>query len=128
MAKVRSLDSQKVLLHIGGHSLLVEIAKTPPEQWLGLSGRERLDDDHGMIFVFSASDRHAFWMRGVPFPITVAFLNEQCEIVSTHDMEPNSEAHVLPSEPVRLALEAPRGWFARKGVRTGDKVEVVGGI
>jgi len=126
MARIASLSPRRrMLLNIGGCPLLVEVARTPVERWLGLSGRDCFAEDRGMIFIFPAPDRHSFWMRGVPFGLTVAFVRDTGGIVALVDMEPMSDAHVASPEPVRLALEAPRGWFARRGIKPGAKASIV---
>jgi len=128
MARIETLNPRRMLLHVGGHPLLAEVAITPTEHWLGLSGREGLPEDRGMIFVFPTRAHHSFWMRGVPFGLTIAFVRDTGEIAEIRDMEPMSERTTVSPEPVRLALEAPIGWFARRGIRPGDKVTLVGGI
>jgi hypothetical protein len=128
MARIETLDPRRFLLHVGGRSILVEIARTPTERWLGLSGRDGLDEDRGMVFVFPTVARHSFWMRGVPFRLTIAFIRDDGTIAATRDLEPLSEATVSSPEPIRLALEVPRGWFSRHGIKQGDRVTFVGEI
>ena len=120
------LNRRRLLMVVGGHAILAEVAMTPAEHRLGLSGRDHLDDDCGMVFVFSTPARHSFWMRGVPFGLSIAFIQDDGTIVALNDMTPMSDARVSSPEPVKLALEAPLGWFARRGIKPGDKVAIAG--
>ena len=47
----------------------VEIANTDDKRALGLSGRDGLDADSGMVFLFEQKNHHAFWMKDMEFPI-----------------------------------------------------------
>ena len=122
------LNPRRLLLHIGGCPILVEIARTPTERWLGLSGRDSLEDDRGMVFFFPTPSHHSFWMRGVPFGLSIAFVRDSGEIIAIRDMSPFSEESVSSPEPVKIALEMPLGWFDRRGIRPGRKVALVGEI
>lgn len=57
-------------------NLQLEIASTSAERELGLSGRASLDDDHGLLFIFDAFDRHGFWMKDMNFPIDIIWLSK----------------------------------------------------
>ena len=48
----------------------VEVARTEAEKTRGLSGRDRLAPDRGMLFVYEAPVRPLIWMRGMRFPWT----------------------------------------------------------
>src|SRR3989344_3235869 len=61
---------------IGGVTLQVELAETPEAHARGLSGRQSLDEDQGMLFVFSKGSPAApgFWMKDMNFPIDIIWL------------------------------------------------------
>lgn len=114
-------------LTVGGHKAQAEIARTPEARRRGLMDRQRLAPDHGMLFVFDTDDRHCFWMKNTPLPLSIAFIDTQGRIVSIQDMQPHDLQTHCPPEPVRYALEMAQGWFKRAGIRAGDTVSPLPG-
>lgn len=75
----RALDSrtrERVLLSVNGYELIVEIADSDSERIHGLSGREKLAADGGMLFVFPRALYHGIWMKDMLFPLDLIWLRE----------------------------------------------------
>lgn len=102
--------------------LKAEIADDDAERERGLMFREEVADGEGMLFVFGADQRLAFWMKNTQVPLSIAFIASDGRILEIRDMEPFSLAPVESERSVRWALEVPRGWFGRAGVGAGDVV------
>jgi uncharacterized membrane protein (UPF0127 family) len=68
-------------IRIAGVTLIVELAKTPAEQSKGLSGRDNLPVDHGMLFVFDHEDLWGFWMIDMKFPLDIIWFNSDRQAV-----------------------------------------------
>ena len=106
----------------------VEIADELEERQTGLMGRESLEADAGMAFVWSEEFRGSFWMKDTLIPLSIAFWDDRSRIVAILDMEP-CEADPCPSyDPeVRFlgALEVNAGFFDEHGVRVGDRIELI---
>jgi uncharacterized membrane protein (UPF0127 family) len=110
---------------IKGHSLTVELAITPTQRSCGLSHRDELPDNHGMLFVFPDLRPRDFWMKDTTIPLSIAYLDESGRIFSLQEMVPNQTGHQYPSaRPAKYALEVNQGWFQQKGIEVGDKVEI----
>jgi hypothetical protein len=109
-------------LAVGPAQVTAEIARTPGERELGLMFRKDLPDGTGMLFVFDADERLSFWMKNTIVPLSIAYISSDGTIREILDMEPQSLAPVPSQYSVRYALEVPRGWFSRAGVRVGDRV------
>ena len=109
-------------LTAGIHVITAEIASTPQSRTIGLMMRERLEPNHGMVFVFEDKSQHCFWMRNTLIPLSIAFIDDDGTIVNIADMAPKSEASTCPQRPVRYALEMDQGWFAKRGVTAGKKI------
>ncbi len=60
---------------ISGVTLTVEIAKTPEDRQKGLSDRDSMAPDHGMLFVFDHEAAWAFWMKDMRFPLDIIWFN-----------------------------------------------------
>lgn len=110
-------------LRIRGKSLRVELADTAATRRTGLMNRRQLADDQGMLFIFESTSPQAMWMKNTYIPLSVAFVDAQGRIVNIEDMEPHTEDAHASVAPVLYAIEMNKGWFARNGIRAGDKVE-----
>lgn len=109
---------------IGGAKLIAEVASTSVERERGLMFRAKLEDGEGMLFVFDQDDKLSFWMKNTKLPLSLAYIASDFAIRQIVDLEPESLAPVQSERSVRYALEVPRGWFQRVGVRVGDKLSL----
>jgi hypothetical protein len=107
-----------------GAAVIAELARTAEERQRGLMGRESLADGMGMLFIFPAPTRGAFWMKNTVIPLSIAFIDERAVIVGIADMQPLDETlHYAPA-PYRYALEVPQGWFGQVGVAVGHRIRL----
>jgi uncharacterized membrane protein (UPF0127 family) len=110
-------------LTIEGHSVRAEVANTEDARRRGLMFRKQLPESHGMIFIYPERGRFAMWMKNTPLPLSVAFIDERGRILNIEDMEPFSEQPHFSAGEAKYALEVNQGWFARRDIRAGAKVE-----
>jgi uncharacterized membrane protein (UPF0127 family) len=116
-------DLPEILLSVAGHKLTAEVAHTEPTRTEGLMHRRILPENRGMLFVFADVSRHAMWMMNTHVPLSVAFLDERGVILNIEDMKPHTQDAHAAAKPAKYALEMNRGWFQKRGIRPGAKVE-----
>lgn len=109
-------------INVGDRQLNVEYANTFELRAQGLQFRTELCPDCGMLFKFEKARQASMWMKNTLIPLDVAFINNDGEIVNIEAMEPLNLNSVLSKGPVRYALEMNQGWFAKNGLKAGDKV------
>jgi hypothetical protein len=115
---------RSVVLVSGSLSISVEVAKNDEERSRGLMFRTKLAEGKGMFFVFDADERPSFWMKNTSIPLSLAFIASDGSITQILDLVPFS-TEARPSERfVRYALEVPRGWFAKVGLKPGDRFTI----
>ena len=102
--------------------LKLEIPVTPTEFKLGLMFRESLDEDCGMLFVFSESSEKSFHMNHTQIPLDIAFINASGIVESIKELQPLNPVPVYSDAEVLYALEVNRGWFAENNVNIGDQI------
>ena len=115
----------EVALAVNGHKLTAEVAHTDPARMQGLMHRRILPENSGMLFVFSETARHAMWMMNTYIPLSVAFLDESGAIINIEDMKPQTQDTHPAAKPAKYALEMNLGWFRKRGIKPGAKVEGV---
>lgn len=119
-------------LRIGKQSISVEIADSSEELSQGLSGREGLAEDEGMLFLFPKSQQRSFWMKDMRFSLDMIFINEGkvVEIVrgvpAPLEGEDGAEIRVVSKTQAEWVLEVNAGWVERHGIKLGDQVVLEG--
>jgi len=118
-----SCKTEEYTLSIAGHTARVELAADDKERSLGLMYREQLPEDSGMLFVFERPGPHSFWMKNTRIPLAIAFIDSAGTIVNIEEMRAHDETPVYPRAYVLYALEMNAGWFAKKGIAPGMRVD-----
>ena len=114
---------------IGGHAFTLELATTREEHQQGLSNRDHLLPDAGMLFVFTEESILAFWMRDTLIPLDILFLDQDRRIVDILTMTPQpgvptDELTVYRSAlPAMYAVEVNSGTAAELGLAPGMVVD-----
>ncbi|MDN3493974.1 DUF192 domain-containing protein [Winogradskyella bathintestinalis] len=101
----------------------IEIADNEYETQTGLMYRTKLENNHGMLFIFPNVQMRSFYMKNTKIPLDIIYINEDQTIVSFQkNAKPMSETS-LPSEaPAKYVLEIYGGLSDTWGLSTGDKV------
>ena len=85
--------------------------------------RKEMPQHEGMIFVFEQAAQQCFWMKNTLLPLTAAFVADDGTIVNLADMKPQTMQSHCSDKPVRYVLEMNRGWFTKKGIKAGSKLQ-----
>ena len=113
----------EVPLVVNGHRLTVEVAGTDATRMQGLMHRRILPESRGMLFVFREVAHHAMWMMNTNIPLSVAFVDERGVIINIEDMKPHTQDTHPAAKPAQYALEMNQGWFAKRGIKPGARIE-----
>jgi len=113
----------EITLEIKTHKLTAEVAATDLTRMNGLMYRRMLPENRGMLFVFPYASPQSFWMKNTYLPLSIAFIDEAGAIVNIDDMKPLTTNTHPSAKPVKYALEMNHGWFAKRGIKAGVKVQ-----
>ena len=113
----------EITLSVGGQKITAEVASTDAERSLGLMHRRMLPENRGMLFVFPEVAMHAMWMMNTYLPLTVAFLDANGVIINIADMQPHTRDTHSTLRPAKYALEMNQGWFKKRGIKPGAKLD-----
>ncbi len=112
-------------LTIGPTTIQVEVADIDEERTLGLSGRESLAENTGLLFVFETEGYHGIWMKDMNFPIDIAWLDKNKKIIHIeHNVAPDTYPKVFnPPTPSLYVLETNAGVFNSHQINLGTEIE-----
>lgn len=121
------MPSDKSNLSVGSAKLNVEIADTLPKQMQGLSGRDSLCENCGMLFVYDRPMLQNFWMPGMKFPLDFIFIRDGKIMEFVENVQPMSDygvTRIQSREPADMVLEVNRGLIRAQGINIGDTVDL----
>ena len=117
------LQLPRIQLQAGMHQMQVQVASNPDQRAIGLMHRAEMPQAEGMLFAFEQASQQCFWMKNTLLPLTAAFIADDGTIVNLADMKPQTlDAH-CSDQPVRWVLEMNQGWFAKRGIKEGFKLQ-----
>lgn len=119
-----SQESQSLVV-IKRQKIFVEVAKTEEERRRGLSGREFLGENQGMLFLFPQKGRYSFWMKEMKFNLDFVFLDGE-RIVDLAMNIPFPQKDQAPQfvrseKDFDKVLELNAGMVQQLGVKIGDE-------
>ncbi len=127
---------QPAMVRVANAAYTVDVAAQPETRQQGLSGRESLPQNAGMLFVFDEEQELQFWMKDMRFPLDIIWIDAQCRLIdiSAHvpTPPPGADNADIPRanapSPARYVLELNAGEASRAGLSPGDRVEFLGPI
>jgi uncharacterized membrane protein (UPF0127 family) len=105
-------------------ALDVEVVNTNLSRSLGLSGRSRLQDNEGMLFVFDHPGKYGFWMKDMNFALDIIWINQNGIVVwIEREVDPSSYPKAFINQAdASYVLEINSGLSKKFGLYLGSKV------
>jgi uncharacterized protein len=106
-------------------ALEVEVVSTKSARAQGLSGRGKMKDSEGMLFIFEQPGKYGFWMKDMNFPLDIIWINQNGVVVW---MERGATPESYPKAFINQAdasyvLEINAGLAKTFGLYLGSKVK-----
>lgn len=131
--KIEILNPVTQIVELQGE---VEIADTMLKRAKGLSGRESLAENQGMLFLFAKPGKPTFWMAGMNFPLDIIWINGNKIVdISKNVQSPKLSlalpksiglpAIVSPSIEVDKVLELSAGAVEKFGIKINDEIKIL---
>lgn len=120
-----SVGGIKILaVNIRNKTIEVEVADNLLTRKQGLSDREALGEDQGMLFIYTEAGNYSFWMKDMKFPIDIIWIDENYKVIDiTKNILPDTFPQSFqPAYPVKYVLEVNANWADRNFIRVGDLV------
>ncbi|MBI2032764.1 MAG: DUF192 domain-containing protein [Candidatus Levybacteria bacterium] len=114
---------------LGDQEVKLEIAKSLEQKQTGLSRREKLEKESGMLFTFDEKGYYPFWMKDMRFSLDIIFLNDKKIVTIYKNVNPpkgeeNPSTLYVPDEPANRVLEINAGLSDEFGIKDGDTIEI----
>lgn len=122
-AQEPQMNLPRVKLNAGMHVIDAQVAASTEQRMTGLMHRKEMPQHEGMLFVFDAPAQQCFWMKNTLLPLSVAFVGDDGTIVNIDEMQPQTLDSHCSTKPVRYVLEMNKGWFSKKGIKAGAKLQ-----
>ncbi len=118
------IASKKGQLIINKYVWNVEIVSTDATREKGLSSRQALGRQEGMLFAFDQSDFHFFWMKDMLISLDMIFIDENWKIIL---IEKNLDSKTFPKTfgggvKSKYVLEINAGEANSGGLKVGDQI------
>lgn len=138
-------DTNVESVQIDGEWFHLELAIDGPTRFQGLSGRDHIEADGGMLFVFPTAGDQRFVMRNCLTDIDIIFLDPGGRITAMHHMpeepprDPDTEPVVGPGQldkyeqrlkkypsryPAQFVIELAGDTLERLEIKEGDLIEL----
>ncbi len=117
-------------LKVGDLTLNIISAASDKDQKKGLSGRDSLPINQGMLFVFNNDAPHAIWMKNMRFAIDIFWIDSNKKIIDIArnvPAEPGKSDKDLkvytPNTNSRYVLETNAGIASMNNITVGDTAQ-----
>jgi uncharacterized membrane protein (UPF0127 family) len=102
----------------------IEIADNEYETQTGLMYRNKLETNHGMLFIFPNVDIRSFYMKNTRIPLDIIYIDESKTIVSFQkNAKPFDETSLPSNASAKYVLEINGGLSDAWKLAVGDSVE-----
>lgn len=123
-----TLNQDVPSVEINNKVFKVEVAQTSQQHYQGLSGRESLAEDAGMLFVFDDYRVRNFVMRKMNFPLAMVWIKDE-QVVGCSENVPifdeQGEFSVRSSsQEINYVLEINAGMCDKYQIQSGDEVDI----
>lgn len=107
-------------------TLDIEFSETNYERETGLMYRTSMEENQGMLFIFSAEFPRNFYMKNTYIPLDIIYLDQHKKIVSFQENAIPLNEEGLPSEiPAMYVLEVNAGMAEKWLLEIGDTISFV---
>ena len=103
--------------------MLVEIVETMDEKYRGLSFRENLSENEGMLFLHENMGVHEYMMRNMKFDLDFIFIRDEEIVDVAKNVSKDFKGIVRGATTYNKVLEIPAGLVAKKNIKLGGEIK-----
>lgn len=127
----KSTSTRTLTQNIKEQTFNLEIADNPYLQAKGLSGRTKLCENCGMLFIFKNENIQSFWMKDTLIPLDIIFINRSGQITDIYTANPEPGKTDLQlkiyqsSQAAKYVIELNAGITSKLNLKTGDTINLI---
>lgn len=132
LASSSSAVSNAVVIKIRNLVINSQVVSSETQRIKGLSGRDSLPINEGLLFVYDQKGKYTFWMKDMKFPIDMIWISDDKKIVYIAKgalPEPNKSDKDLtryyPGVDAKYVLEINAGLSDANKLQIGDSAEFI---
>ena len=113
-------------VEVAHQKIKVDVVYTPETRAQGLSGRESLAENAGMLFVFDNPSDYSFWMKDMNFSIDIIWIDEDMKITyikKNATPESYPEGFSPKEKTSKYVLEVFSGFSDKYNLTEGDLIK-----
>lgn len=119
-----SLRTDNMRAAIGKKHFSLEKAVTSEEKTKGLSGREKLSENSGMIFIGENDEKTCMWMRDMQFDLAIIWVSESGKVEHIESrLRPESYPMTF-CHNAKYIIEINPEDFSSSGLKVGDHINL----
>jgi uncharacterized protein len=123
-----TFQNNRIKVSINGYEILADIAISTEQKAKGLSIKDNMKEDEGMLFVYDMQSGQAFWMKDMKFPIDINWLEVRGSVVHIEDgLKPCIPSLTCltysPSREAQYVLETVAGFSKKYQFTIGTHVD-----
>ena len=126
--KNKSIPQKSIGIQINNNNnnnYYLEVAKTNQQKKVGLSNRNEICSNCGMLFVFNKEGQYPFWMKDTHIPLDIIWINSQNEIVKIITaLDTDSETVYTNADPAKYVIELPANEVFKQDLKVGDTIQI----
>lgn len=119
--------SREKFVRINNKEIKVEIADTPELRYKGLSNRDYLCEDCGMLFIFNDKNERIFVMREMKFNLDIIWIEDGVIVGIEKDLPKeglNPLKFYSSKKAVDRVLEVKANFCEKNNIKVGDKIDL----
>lgn len=121
-------SSTKTKVTINNKTFNVFLAKSAIEKQIGLSSKNKISENQGMLFLFDKPDYYSFWMKEMKFSIDIIYIENNKVTTVISGVKPPSDSTNLPiytpKKKSDMVLEVSAGLSKKYNIHEGATINI----
>lgn len=118
-------EKAMIKLEIAQKYVDAEIVDNPATMRIGLSLKDEIADEEGMLFVHDGASQHPYIMNNMKFGLDILFIRGNKIVDIAKNVPADFDGKIVGGVEYDKVLEMNAGWTERNGVELGDEVKTV---